>query len=131
GLTQAGKETCGVMGRRIRPFCYDCVSDCLYEIETGRGLDGVGTGNAKNSTNTGTSSILRRGVLWVHLEKFNPWLPTFYTGMDGPAAMSSYRQGSSSTGYQLQYDLVSLNTGFTTERCGNGFGLNWDKKDLR
>src|SRR5207253_8936324 len=86
----AGRETGGVMGRRFRPFFYYCVNDCLYEIETGLDLDGFGTGNAKNSTNTGTSSILQRGVLWVHLEKCNPWLPTFYTGMDGPAAMSNF-----------------------------------------
>ena len=130
GLTEAGRETGGVMGRRFRPFFYYCVNDCLYEIETGLDLDGFGTGNAKNSTNTGTSSILQRGVLWVHLEKFNPWLPTFYTGMDGPAAMSSYRQGSSSTGSQLEYDLLSRNTGFNTGRWGNGFGLNWQDKDL-
>ncbi len=132
GLTEAGRETGGVMGRRFRPFFYYCVNDCLYEIETGLDLDGFGfgTGNAKNSTNTGGSSILQRGVLWVHLEKFNPWLPTFYTGMDGPAAMSSYRQGSSSTGSQLEYDLLSRNTGFNTGRWGNGFGLNWQDKDL-
>jgi len=68
GLTEAGRETGGVMGRRFRPFFYYCVNDCLYEVEAGLDLDGFGTGNAKNSTNTGTSSILQRGILWVHGE---------------------------------------------------------------
>jgi len=130
GLTEAGRETGGVMGRRFRPFFYYCVNDCLYEVEAGLDLDGFGTGNAKNSTNTGTSSILQRGILWVHLEKLTPWLPTLYLGMDGPSSMSSYRQGSSSTGAQLEYDLLSRNTGFNTGRFGNGVGLNWDDKPL-
>src|ERR671919_1349006 len=95
GPTEAGREFGGIMGRRFRPWFYYCVNDCLYEVETGLDLDGFGTGNAKNSTNTDTSSILQRGVLWVHLEKLNPWLPPFYTGMDGPASISAYRQGSS------------------------------------
>jgi hypothetical protein len=130
GLTEAGRETGGIMGRRFRPFFYYCLNDCLYEIETGIDLDGFGTGNAKNAQGTGVGSILQRAALWVHLEKLNPWLPTFYTGMDGPAAMSSYRQGSSSTGSQREYDLLSRNTGFNTGRWGNGFGLNWDDRSL-
>jgi hypothetical protein len=63
GLTESGRETGGLMGRRFRPFFYYCVNDCLYELETGIDLDGFGTGNAKNSTNTGGSSILQRGIL--------------------------------------------------------------------
>src|SRR5437016_2796221 len=50
--------------------------------------------------------------------------------MDGEGAISSYRQGSSSTGAQLEYDLLSRNNGFNTGRWGNGFGLNWQDKDL-
>src|ERR671925_1603415 len=61
GLTEAGRETGGIMGRRFRPFFYYCVNDCLYEIATRLDLDGFGTGNAKNSTNTAGSSILQRG----------------------------------------------------------------------
>jgi hypothetical protein len=118
------------MGRRFRPWFYYCVNDCFYEIQVGLDLDGFGTGNAKNSTNSATSSILQRGELWVHFEKLNPWLPAFYTGMDGEAAISSYRQGSSSTGAQLEYDMLTRNTGFNTGRWGNGFGLNWQDKDL-
>jgi hypothetical protein len=130
GKVSVGRETGGVMGRRFRPWFYYCVNDCFYEIQVGLDLDGFGTGNAKNSTNSATSSILQRGTLWVHFEKLNPWLPAFYTGMDGEAAISSYRQGSSSTGAQLEYDLLSRNTGFNTGRWGNGVGLNWQDKDL-
>jgi hypothetical protein len=126
GLTEAGRETGGIMGRRFRPFFNYCLNDCLYEIETGLDLDGFGTGNAKNAQGTGVGSILQRGAVFFHLEKLNPWLPTVYTGMDIPASMSSYRQGSSSTGSQQEYDLLSRNNGFNTGRSGNGVGLNWD-----
>jgi hypothetical protein len=130
GLTEAGRETGGVMGRRFRPTFFYCVNDCLYEIETSIDMDGFGTGNAHNAQGTGLSSILQRGVVWFHLEKLNPWLPTVYTGMDGPAAISSYRQGSSSTGAQQEYDMLSRNNGFNTGRWGNGFGFNWADRDL-
>jgi hypothetical protein len=130
GETEAGREFGGIMGRRFRPFFYYCVNDCLYEVEAGFDLDGFGTGAGKNSINTATSSIMQRGILWVHLEKLNPWLPTMYLGMDGPSSMSSYRQGSSSTGAQLEYDLLSRNNGFNTGRFGNGVGLNWDDKSF-
>jgi hypothetical protein len=130
GKVDAGRETGGIMGRRFRPMFFYCVNDCFYEMMAWLDMDGFGTGNAKNSTNTGGSSIMQRGTLWVHLEKLNPWLPAFYTGMDGEAAMSSYRQGSSSTGAQQEYDMLSRNNGFNTGRWGNGFGLNWQDKDL-
>jgi hypothetical protein len=130
GETEVGREFGGIMGRRFRPFFYYCVNDCLYEVEAGLDLDGFGTGTGKNSTNTGTSSMLQRGILWVHLDKLNPWLPEMYLGMEGPSSISSYRQGSSSTGSQLEYDLLSRNTGFNTGRFGNGVGLNWDDKSF-
>src|ERR671925_1897893 len=130
GENEAGRESGGIMGRRFRPFFYYCVNDCLYEVETGLDLDGFGTGTGKNSTNTATSSMLQRGILWVHLEKLNPFLPTFYLGMEGPSSISAYRQGSSSTGAQLEYDLLSRNNGFNTGRFGNGVGLNWDDKSF-
>ena len=41
------------MGRRVRPYFYYCVNNCLIETEMGLDLDGFGTGNAKNSLNTG------------------------------------------------------------------------------
>jgi hypothetical protein len=130
GKVQAGRETGGIMARRFRPLFDYCVNDCLYELEVSLELSGFGTGNAKNSLNTATSSILQRAVLWVHFEKLNPWLPTFYTGMDGSTAISSYRQGSSATGSQLEYDLLSRNNSFNTGRWGNGAGLTWRDKDL-
>src|SRR5215467_8459719 len=130
GKVAVGRETGGIMGRRFRPWFYYCVNNCFYEIQVALDLDGFGTGNAKNSTNSATSSILQRGTLWVHFEQLNPWLPAFYTGMDGEAAISSYRQGSSSTGSQLEYDLLSRNNGFNTGRWGNGVGFNWQDKSL-
>ncbi len=130
GSSHVGRETGGLMGRRFRPTFDYCINNCLYDIETSIDLDGYGTGNAKNSTNTGGSSILQRGIVWVHMENINPWLPTFYFGMDGPASISTYRQGGSSTGAQLEYDMLSRNNGFNTGRFGSGFGLNWDDKNL-
>src|SRR5437773_11922388 len=58
GLSESGRETGVVMGRRFRPLFYYCVNDCLYEIAARLDLDGFGTGNGKNSTNTATSPIL-------------------------------------------------------------------------
>src|SRR5437868_2884766 len=130
GRDQVGRTQGELMGRRFRPGVLYCINNCLWEIEATLDLDGFGTGNGKNSLNTATSSILQRGTLWVHFEKLNPWLPALYTGMDGEAAISSYRQGSSSTGSQLEYDLLSRNNGFNTGRWGNGFGLNWQDKEL-
>ena len=130
GLSESGRETGGVMGRRFRTEFYYCVNDCLYEIAARLDLDGFGTGNGKNSTNTATSSILQRAQLSINLGKLNPWLPRLYTGMDGEGAISSYRQGSSATGAQLEYDLLSRNNGFNTGRWGNGFGVDWNDINL-
>src|SRR5712692_1562376 len=114
GLAHAGRTNGEVMGRRFRPRWNFCVENCFYEIEASLDLDGFGT-----------SSGLQRGVVWVHLENVSPWLPTVYFGMDGPSMMSDSRQGSSSTGSQMDYDLLSRNNGFNTGRFGNGIGLNW------
>ena len=108
GRPEVGRTNGEIMGRRFRPYFYYCINNCLYELEVGLDLDGFGTGNAKNSTNSATSSILQRGALHVHLEHLNPWMPTVDTGMDisttGAAAIS--RQGSSATGVQREYDLM-------------------------
>jgi hypothetical protein len=61
GLSEAGRETGSVFGRRFRPWFIYCVNNCLYEIRAGLDLDGFGTGNGKNATNTATGSILQRG----------------------------------------------------------------------
>src|SRR5438094_8409685 len=35
GLSESGRETGGVMGRRFRPVVCSCVTDLLYDIEMG------------------------------------------------------------------------------------------------
>ena len=70
-------------------------------------MDGFGTGNAKNSTNTGGSSIMQRGVVHFHLENLNPFLPTVDIGGDISTSFSLSRQGSSAVGTQMDYDLLS------------------------
>jgi len=69
GLSEAGRESGTVFARRFRPWFIYCVDNCLYEIRAGLDLDGFGTGNGKNATNTSTGSILQRGDAWIHLEK--------------------------------------------------------------
>ena len=81
---------------------YYCINNCLWEIEAILDLDGFGTGNGKNSTNTATNSMLQRGAS---------------------------RQGSSSTGTQAEYDLLPRDT-FDDGRAGQGIVLNWDDKPL-
>jgi hypothetical protein len=130
GLSHAYRTNGEVMGRRFRPRFNFCVVNCFYEIEYSLDNDGFGTGNAKNATNTATGSILQRGIVWVHLEQVSPWLPTFYFGMDGPSSLNEYLQGSSSTGAQMDYDLLNRNSAVNTGRFGNGIGFNWDDKPL-
>jgi hypothetical protein len=130
GLSEAGRETGTLFARRFRPWFYYCVNNCLYEMRVGLDLDGWGTGNGKNATNTAPGSILQRGDVWVHLEKLNAWLPSFYFGMDSEASISAYRRGSSWTGSQNEYDLLSRNNGFNTGRAGNSIGLSWQDLPL-
>ena len=95
-------------------------------------MDGFGTGNAKNSTATGGSSILQRGAVYFHAEQLSPWLPTVQFGMETQTAAggSLARQGSGSVGAQAEYDLHTRNNGFNTGRTGQGVTFNWDNKDL-
>src|SRR5258706_13054130 len=58
GLSEAGRETGSIFGRRFRPWFNYCVDNCLYEIRAALDLDGFGTGNGKNATNTATGSML-------------------------------------------------------------------------
>lgn len=64
GRAQAGRTSGEIMGRRFRPYINYCLQDCLYETEMGLDMDGWGTGNAKNSTNTGGgfNHAARRGL---------------------------------------------------------------------
>jgi hypothetical protein len=102
----------------------------LWEIEATLDLDGFGTGNAKNSTNTAGTSILQRAVVHTHLENLNPFLPTVDFGGDISTSMSTARQGSSATGTQMDYDMISRNNGFNTGRAGWGIVFNWDDRSL-
>ena len=132
GRDQIGRTNGEIMGRRFRPGFFFCINNCLYEIETAIDLDGFGTGNAKNSTNTGGGSILQRGAVHIHLENVNPYLPTFSMGMDisTSAAATQSRQGSSSTGAQREYEILSRQVGPNTGRAGNGMTLTWDDRSL-
>jgi hypothetical protein len=120
------------MGRRFRPGVIYCINNCLWEIEATLDLDGWGTGNGKNNQATGVGSILQRGAVNFHGENISPWLPTVQFGMEVQNAYgnSLSRQGSGSTGAQMEYDLLSRNAGFNTGRAGSGVVLNWDDKDL-
>jgi hypothetical protein len=62
GQDAVGRTNGEVMLRRWRPYFFYCIDNCLYEIEMGFDMDGFGTGNAKNSTNTATGSIMHRGL---------------------------------------------------------------------
>ncbi|MGE5220086.1 MAG: hypothetical protein ACM3SP_24035 [Chloroflexota bacterium] len=132
GISRIGRTSGEIMGRRLRPYFYYCRDNCFYELEVGLDLDGFGTGNAKNSTNTGGQSILQRAAFHLHLEKMNPWLPTLDTGMDisttGAAAIS--RQGSSDIGVQREYDMGTRNWSLNTGRAGQGVNLRWDNRSL-
>src|SRR6266536_3501633 len=130
GQDQVGRTNGEIMLRRWRPYMFYCIDNCLYEIEMGCDMYGFGTGNAKNSTNTATSSILQRGVTHFHLENLNPFLPTVDIGGDVSTSFSLSRQGSSAVGTQMDYDLLSRNFGPNTGRAGWGYVFNWDDRSL-
>ena len=130
GQDAVGRTNGEVMLRRWRPYIFYCIDNCLYEIEMAWDMDGFGTGNAKNSTNTGGGSIMQRGVVHFHLEHLNPFLPTVDIGGDVSTAFSLSRQGSSAVGAQLEYDLLSQSTGPNTGSAGWGIVFNWDDRSL-
>src|SRR5262245_37025952 len=130
GQDAVGRTNGEVMLRRWRPNIFYCIDNCLYEIEMAWDMDGFGTGNAKNSINDATSSILQRGVVHFHLENLNPFLPTVDIGGDISTSLSLSRQGSSAVGAQLEYDLLSRNVGPNTGRAGWGYVFNWDDRSL-
>jgi hypothetical protein len=132
GRDQVGRSQGELMGRRFRPGFLYCVNNCLWEIEATLDMDGWGTGNAKNATNTAGSSILQRGAVNFHAENLNPWLPTIQFGMEvqNAAGGSLARQGSGNVGAQAEYDLHTRNNGFNTGRAGSGTVLNWDDRSL-
>jgi hypothetical protein len=130
GQDAVGRTNGEIMLRRWRPNIFYCIDNCLYEIEMAWDMDGFGTGNAKNSTNSATSSILQRGVVHFHLENLNPFLPTVDIGGDISTSLSLSRQGSSAVGAQLEYDLLTRGFGINTGRAGWGIVMNWDDRSL-
>ena len=132
GRDQQGRTNGQLMGRRFRPGIFYCINNCLWEIEATLDLDGWGTGNGKNNQATGVGSMLQRGAVYFHGENISPWLPTVQFGMEVQNASGSSlsRQGSGSTGAQMEYDLLTRNNGFNTGRAGSGVTLNWDDKSL-
>jgi hypothetical protein len=132
GRAHVGRTEGELMGRRFRPGVLYCINNCLWEIEATLDLDGFGTGNGKNSTNTATNSILQRGAVNFHAEDLHPWLPTVQFGMEVQNAHggSLARQGSGATGAQAEYDLLTRNDGFNTGRAGQGMVLNWNDRSL-
>jgi len=128
GRPQAGRSSGEIFGRRFRPYINYCWTDCLYEVEMGLDMDGWGTGNAKNATASALSSIMQRGVVYVHFERLNPWLPRLEFGMDLTGiGVLPYRQGNNNVvAAQGEYDILSRNNGFNTGRSGNGFLLTWN-----
>ncbi len=131
GRDEIGRTNGEILGRRFRIENYFCLNNCLYEIELEIDMDGMGGGNAKNATGTGVGSILGRGVVHFHLENLNPWMPTLTAGMDisTSGAATRSRQGSSATGSQREYDLLSRNYP-NTGSSGNGMTLTWDRRSL-
>ena len=130
GQDAVGRTNGEVMLRRWRPQINYCIDNCLYEIEMSWDMDGFGTGNAKNSINSATSSIMQRGVVHFHLENLNPFLPTVDIGGDISTSLSLSRQGSSAVGTQMDYDLLTRNFGPNTGRAGWGYVFNWDDRSL-
>jgi hypothetical protein len=129
GRDQVGRTNGETILRRFRPEFYYCIDNCLYEFDVRLDMDGFGTGNAKNSTNTGGSSIMQRGALHIHLENLNPWMPTFSIGGDVSAASTStIRQGSGAVGAQSEYDLHTRDNGNNTGRAGYAYVFDWDDR---
>jgi hypothetical protein len=123
GQDQVGRTNGEIMLRRWRPEFYYCIDNCLYEIDTRLDLDGFGTGNVDGGT-------LQRGVVHFHLENLNPFMPTVDIGGDISTSFSVSRQGSSSVGTQMEYDLLTRGIGPNTGRAGWGIVFNWDDRSL-
>jgi len=120
GQDQYARTNGEIEARRFRPAFFYCINNCLWEIESTFDLDGFG-GN----------SLFQRAAVHLHLENINPWLPTTSFGSDvSTSAGGTIRQGSSATGTQADYDLLSRNNGFNTGSSGFGIVLNWDDRSL-
>ncbi|MGH7825636.1 MAG: hypothetical protein ACREQ7_10745 [Candidatus Binatia bacterium] len=105
-----------LFARRIRPTFFYCVNNCFYETEVSFDLDST------------DAVSLQRAATFIHFEQINPWLPTFYFGIDSPTAWA--RRRSSSSGAQLDYDILSRSNGFNTGSQGWNYALLWEDKPL-
>ena len=119
GQDQYGRTNGALELRRWRPGIFYCINNCLWEIEMTWDMDGFG-GN----------SLLQRGQVYAHLENLNPFFPTVWFGGDVSTSIGTIRQGSSATGAQAEYDIVSKGNGFNTGSAGWGLVLNWDDREL-
>ena len=119
GQSHADRTNGEIMGRRFRQEWTMCVDNCFYEVQSRLDLDGFAT-----------NSNLQRAQGLIHFENLNPWMPTLYFGMDIEMNGGEARQGSSATGSQGEYDLLSRNNGFNTGRTGTGIGLQYQNIDL-
>ena len=120
GQDQYERTNGEIEARRFRPGFFYCIDNCLWEIESTWDLDGFG-GN----------SLFQRAVVHFHAENLNPFLPTIDFGADvSTSAGGTIRQGSSATGAQADYDLMSRNNGFNTGSSGFGIVFNWDDRSL-
>jgi hypothetical protein len=120
GQDQYERTNGEIEARRFRPGFFYCIDNCLWEIESTWDLDGFG-GN----------SLFQRAAVHFHAENLNPYLPTVTFGNDvSTSAGGTIRQGSSATGAQADYDLMSRNNGFNTGSSGFGIVFNWDDRAL-
>jgi hypothetical protein len=118
GQDQVGRTQGEIMARRFRPSFLYCLNNCLWEIELQFDLDGFGT-----------NSLFQRAAVHAHLENIHPWLPTVDFGGDVGTTIGDARRGSSDTGAQMEYDILSKNT-FNTGSSGSGIAFTWDDRSL-
>ncbi|HWO40607.1 MAG TPA: hypothetical protein VNO43_02255 [Candidatus Eisenbacteria bacterium] len=130
GQDHAGRTNGEIMVRRGRPRFNYCMNNCFYEVEIAIDMDGFGTGSAINSTGVEPSEIMQDASAYIHLEDINPWLPMINIGGDVGNTINQTRQGSSSTGAQLEYDLLSRNNGWNTGSAGWAVHLEWERRPL-
>jgi len=119
GRGHANRTYGEVMTRRFRQEWNLCINNCFYEVQSRLDMDGFGT-----------QTDLQRAQGNIHFGNINPWLPTVYFGADIEATGGLARAGSSATGAQAEYDLLSRNNGFNTGRTGTGVGIAYRRIPL-
>jgi hypothetical protein len=119
GQDQYGRTAGQLELRRWRPQFTYCINNCLWEIEMFFDKDGFGA-----------NSLLQRGAVYAHLENLNPFFPTVWFGGDVSTSIGTIRQGSSATGAQAEYDMLSRGSTFNTGSAGWGIVSVWDDREL-